>query len=388
MIIDEQSVNERLNHFCSYVSGPICLAVSGGGDSVAMMLHLAEWSKTSNRELIVLTVDHGLRKEAEQETAWVLDRAKELGLQARKLIVTSPNPSQNKSRVIRHRLLAIAMREFGSKILMLGHTLDDQAETTAMRLRMKSFRRGLAGMIWVSPSPVWPEGRGVFLVRPILKCKREDLRKTLRDAGESWIDDPSNEDTAYERIAWRRKIQKSPKKFDDLLMTRFRGNLYRRSEDKVLSDWITTSVEVHGDGTVVAKLREIHKAVWRPAAQLLIQVAAGHANPVTGQRMENLVFALNGKYFRPRTLGGTYIMRPQPETILTRDPGAEMTSVDGVWDGRFEKDENAPPIEPSNKKFAKSLPPDYEQGGWVALGLDRLKHWQKVFEISESIYKR
>lgn len=353
-----------------------------------MMLHLAEWAKTSNRELIVLTVDHGLRKEAEQETAWVADRAKELGLPSRILKVASPNPSQNKSRLNRHRLLAKATRECGSKILMLGHTLDDQAETVAMRIRKKSFRRGLAGMIWVSPSPVWPEGRGLFLVRPILKCKREDLRQSLKAAGESWIEDPSNEDTAYERIVWRRKIQKSPAKFEELLMNGFRGDLYRRSEDKVLSEWITTSVDVHRDGTVTAKLREIHKVVWRPVAQLLIQVAAGHANPVTGQRMENLVFALNGKYFRPRTLGGTYIIRPQPETILTRDPGAEMTSVDDVWDGRFVKDETAPPIEPSTKKVAKSLPPNYEQGGWVALAPDRLKHWQKVFEISESIYKK
>lgn len=388
MIIDEHSVTKRLDRFCSFVPGPICLAVSGGGDSVAMMLHVSEWANSNNREVIVLTVDHGLRKEAERETAWVVDRAKGLGLPSRVLKVNSPNPSQNKSRLYRHRLLANAMRERGSTILMLGHTLDDQAETIAMRLRMKAFRRGLAGMTWVSPSPVWPEGRGLFLVRPILKCKRDDLRKSLTAAGESWIDDPSNDNTAYERIVWRRKIQKSPEKFADLIQTRFRGNLIRRAEDRVLSEWIDTSVDVSADGTVTARLREVHKVVWRPAAQLLIQVAAGHANPVTGQRMENLVFALNGKYFRPRTLGGTYIMRPQPETIITRDPGAEMTSVDNVWDGRFEREPDAPPIEPSSKKVARSLPPDFEDGGWVALGAKRLKHWQKIFEISESIYKK
>lgn len=387
MIIDEPSVTKRLNCLCSFVPGPICLAVSGGGDSVAMMLHTAEWSKNNNRELIVLTVDHGLRKDAEKETAWVASRAKALGLSSRVLKVSNPNPSQNKSRKLRHKLLSNATRECGSTILLLGHTLDDQAETTAMRLRMKAYRRGLAGMAWVSPSPVWPEGRGIFLGRPILKCKREDLRKSLKDAGESWLDDPSNEDTAYERIVWRRKIQKSPKKFKELLQMRFSGNLTRRAEDRVLSEWIDTSVNVHADGTITARLREIHKSIWRPVAQLLIQTVAGHANPITGQRMENLVFALNGKYFRPRTLGGTYIMRPQPETIISRDPGADMTSIDGVWDGRFRREQNAPPIEPSNRKIARSLPPNYEEGGWVTLGSERLKHWQKVFEISEAGYK-
>ena len=385
MIIDERSGTKRLDRFSALASGPITLAVSGGGDSVAMLLHVYDWAKTNNRKLIVLTVDHGLRTEAKQETDWVLNRAQALGLPCEVLKVENPNPSQNKSRVVRHQLIAKTMRKLDSKILMLGHTLDDQVETVAMRERKKSFQRGLAGMAWISPSPVWPEGRGLFLVRPLLKSKRGDLRDRLLDVGESWINDPSNDNVAYERIAWRKKIEKSPKKFNELKQLQLRGEFIKRAEDLEVSKWITESVITSTDGTIIAPFRELHKAVWRPAVQLLLQVVAGHANPVAGKRMENIVFALNGKYFRPRTLGGTFLMRPNLETTVTRDPGAEMSDIDGVWDGRFERQPDAPIIVPTNRRVAKTLPRDYEQGGWKSIASDRLQHWQKIVEENEAI---
>lgn len=385
MIIDERSGAERLDRFSALASGPITLAVSGGGDSVAMLLYVYDWAKTNNRKLIVLTVDHGLRNEAEQETDWVSNRAKALGLPCQILKVDKPNPSQNKSRVIRHQLIAKTMRKFDSKILMLGHTLDDQVETVAMRERKKSFRRGLAGMAWISPSPVWPEGRELFLVRPLLKSRRGDLRDRLISAGESWIDDPSNDNIAYERITWRKKIEKSPEKFTELKQLQLRGEFIKRAEDIEVSKWVSASVITSSDGTIIAPFKELHKSVWRPAVQLLIQVVAGHANPVAGKRMDNIVIALNGKYFRPRTLGGTFLMRPNQEISITRDPGAEMLDIDGVWDGRYKRQTDAPAITPSDPKVARTLPPDYEQGGWKSLASDRLKHWQKIVEENEAI---
>lgn len=59
------------------------------------------------------------------------------------------------------------------------------------------------------PSPVWPEGRGVFLLRPLLDVRRADLRMFLADEGWSWLDDPANEDLHFARVRARRRLQPS-----------------------------------------------------------------------------------------------------------------------------------------------------------------------------------
>jgi tRNA(Ile)-lysidine synthase len=83
---------------------------------------------------------------------------------------------------------------------LLGHTADDLAEAAAMRAEGSS----VSDPRYWSPSPVWPEGRGVMLLRPLLGERRAALRAWLSGRGETWLDDPANDDPRSARARARR----------------------------------------------------------------------------------------------------------------------------------------------------------------------------------------
>ncbi|MAK63408.1 MAG: tRNA lysidine(34) synthetase TilS [Maricaulis sp.] len=192
-------------------AGTLGLACSGGSDSTALLLMAASWAKARGRRLHILTLDHGLRRESASEVLRVAARAKALGLPCEILSWSGDKPErglQAAARQARHTLLARACRSQGIRQLLLGHTQDDQAETVWMRLEAGGHWRGCSGMAPVAPSPLWPAGRDLQLLRPLLALRRTKLRDWLTRRGEGWLDDPSNQDEAYARIRIRRHLER------------------------------------------------------------------------------------------------------------------------------------------------------------------------------------
>ncbi|HVY50086.1 MAG TPA: tRNA lysidine(34) synthetase TilS, partial [Devosia sp.] len=179
----------------------IALAVSGGPDSLALMLLASRWASVPGRPaLLVYSVDHGLRPEASAEVAMVLSEATRLGLSARGLRWTTDKPEtgiQAAARKARYRLFASAMAEDGARCLLTAHHLGDQAETVLMRLAHGSGIEGLRGMDRFARI----EECDVF--RPLLGIDPDDLDNIVLEAGLSPVRDPSNSDRHYERVRWR-----------------------------------------------------------------------------------------------------------------------------------------------------------------------------------------
>jgi tRNA(Ile)-lysidine synthase len=187
------------------VAAPVAVALSGGGDSVAL-LHLAKtWADAAGRRLVAMTVDHGLQDASAEWSRRAGRQAAALGIAHRILAWTGAKPGAGlpaAARAARHALLAEAALAAGARVILMGHTADDLMEAELMR-------QGGAGApsprIW-SPSPAWPAGRGVFLLRPLLGHRRADLRTMLRALGETWIDDPANDDPRSARTLARRRL--------------------------------------------------------------------------------------------------------------------------------------------------------------------------------------
>jgi tRNA(Ile)-lysidine synthase len=176
------------------------LAVSGGPDSLALMLLAARWRRPGRPELFVYTVDHGLRPEAAVEAAMVVREAGALGLPARSLRWEGEKPAtgiQAAARVARYRLMGEAMEKDGVAILATAHHLGDQAETVLMRLAHGSGIDGLRGMDALSLV------EGCEVVRPLLSVRPEVLREVVSEAGLAPAYDPSNANEDYERVRWR-----------------------------------------------------------------------------------------------------------------------------------------------------------------------------------------
>jgi len=184
----------------------LVLAVSGGPDSMALLLLAAGWRDTlvAPPQLLAVTIDHGLRPEAAAEAEAVAGIALRLGVRHRTLHWTGAKPStglQAAARAARYELLAAAAHEAGARQILTAHTLDDQAETVLFRLARGSGVAGLAGMATVTRL-----AGGLELVRPLLGLPKARLVATLAAAGVGFAVDPSNADPRFTRPRLRRSM--------------------------------------------------------------------------------------------------------------------------------------------------------------------------------------
>lgn len=180
---------------------PLGLAVSGGGDSVAL-LHLAfDWATKRDVALHVATVDHGLRPESRNEAVFVQAICTDLGASHATLTLSGLQDGSGnlsaRARDARYYELSRWASSSGLDEVLLGHTMDDQAETVLMRLARGSGVEGLSGM-----APVINWG-GIQFRRPLLQLKRQQLRDWLVGHERRWIEDPTNDDLAYDRVKAR-----------------------------------------------------------------------------------------------------------------------------------------------------------------------------------------
>jgi tRNA(Ile)-lysidine synthase len=214
----------------------IALAVSGGGDSMAMLTLAHNWTRVWGVRLWVVTVDHGLREEARDEADMVARVCKELGHPHAILRWHWDGAGNLQAAARMARLQLIDRWRMGLEVVLMAHTADDVAEGFLMRLARGSGVEGLSAMSdssWVTPhkeipkrqltaeevtqtcAPPLPHRRvagvpayssGFRLIRPLLQERREDLRHYLRVLKGTWAEDPSNTDPRFERVRWRQAM--------------------------------------------------------------------------------------------------------------------------------------------------------------------------------------
>jgi tRNA(Ile)-lysidine synthase len=178
----------------------VLVACSGGADSLALAAATAFAAPRLGLRAGAVTVDHGLQPRSAERAAKVAAVLGELGLDpVRSTAVTVPQAGQGASgpeaaaRVARYGALDAAAREYGAAAVLLGHTLDDQAETVLLGLARGSGGRSLAGM---------PARRGPYR-RPLLAVRRAATGAACAELGlEPW-QDPHNTDFRFARARVR-----------------------------------------------------------------------------------------------------------------------------------------------------------------------------------------
>ncbi len=330
-------------------AGPIALGVSGGSDSAALMRVAAQWrSQNSNGApaVTILTVDHQLRAASAEEAETVRHRANALGLQHETLVWQGSKPDSGlaaAARDARYDLMTQWCVDNGVQRLLVGHTLDDQAETVLMRLARGSGVDGLSAM---SPETAL---RGVVLVRPFLDVSRAQLQSYLTALGETWIDDPTNADHAFERV----RVRKALEVLDELgvparqiATSARRLQRARRALEVKTAAAMERHVAVHPAGycVVAAELvtDEPDDIVLRVLNKSLMAVG-GLSYPPRQSGVEDLCERLHRGSVQTRTLAGCRISLQGEMIEIAREPGRmpkePMSLGEGqrvLWDGRFQ----------------------------------------------------
>jgi tRNA(Ile)-lysidine synthase len=184
---------------------PLGIAVSGGPDSLALLL-LAAAARPGMVECA--TVDHGLRDGSRAEAEMVASVCDRLGVPHRILVADWIDPPtaniQAEARTMRYRLLSEWAEQAGLPAIATAHHADDQAETLLMRLARGAGVRGLGG---TRASRALTER--VTLIRPLLGWRKSELMELVERAGLEAIDDPSNRDPRHDRSRIRLALEQS-----------------------------------------------------------------------------------------------------------------------------------------------------------------------------------
>ncbi|WP_121062993.1 tRNA lysidine(34) synthetase TilS [Chachezhania antarctica] len=316
----------------------IGIAVSGGGDSLALMDLLHKALELEGTRLRAATVDHGLRPEAADEARHAGQIAAQLGIPHDVLSwdgTKATSNMQDAARQARYRLLTEWAAAHDLPTIALGHTRDDQAETVLMRLGRAAGVDGLSAM-----APRRVEG-GVELLRPLLDISREDLRAHLGAQGIAWCDDPSNDDPRFERVRVRQAIRTlAPLGIDSAALAQVAGNMAR---SRAALDWAVTRA-AHGIVSVDAGdllfdragLSSLPEELARRLFARAVAWIAGDTYPPRRTPLMALVAAaIRGEQ---TTLGGCRLLQTGDTARLCRERQAveELESrTDAVWDGRW-----------------------------------------------------
>ena len=181
----------------------VLVAVSGGADSVGLLLVLSQLRRKLGVELVAAHVNHRLRgAEADADEAAAAAAAARLGVRFVRCDLGGRLRSddanlEERARRLRYAALRQLAAETGCGRIATGHTLDDQAETVLMRLVRGA---GLRGLTAIRPR------RRDGIVRPLIDCRRTAVRVVVEQAGLAFRHDASNDDPRFLRTQVRRRV--------------------------------------------------------------------------------------------------------------------------------------------------------------------------------------
>jgi tRNA(Ile)-lysidine synthase len=246
-------------------SGAWAVGVSGGADSVALLLLLRD---RPDLLLHVVHLDHETRGGASVEDArFVRTLAERLNLpcevERRSTVEPTLDPlpanASARYRAARIALFRHVVRQQGLSGVVLAHHADDQAETVLHRLLRGSGVAGLAGM-----SPRSSIG-GLTILRPLLGVRREQLRAVLRARGQAWREDASNASDAYVRNRLRRVLAVRPGLTEALV--------HLAASCRRFGEWLHTNTPDPGQALMASALLALPASLRRELARRWLAAA-------------------------------------------------------------------------------------------------------------------
>jgi len=342
-------VNDRkahlLDHFVSTFGTDrperLGIAVSGGSDSLGLLLLAREWADEGGPEPVAVTVDHGLREGSGSEAAQVAQLCAGMGIAHRTLEWDDWDGAGNLSdaaRRARYALIETWAEAEGIADVALGHTLNDVAETFVMRLAREAGVDGLSKM-----AASWRQGVVQFH-RPLLRVSRTELQTLLEGQGLCWVNDPTNTDDAFERA----RVRKAMAVLEDLGVTaRGLGNVAQHmSEVRATLYWYVflaaRSLVSFDRGEVMVErkgFRTLPRDIARRLVQEILRWISGADYAPRGKAVDLMLEAIRGG--TGMTLQGVILSVEAERLRFSREVKAvaNITAEPGAaWDGRWQLD--------------------------------------------------
>jgi tRNA(Ile)-lysidine synthase len=308
----------------------IAIAVSGGPDSMALCILTARWLQQQQQvkglshsvieeaavgmmmpllsnHVVGMVVDHGLRPESAMEALSVQHWLARLGMECQVLKcnwvegVPTSGHLQEAARNARYNLMEQACRRHSIRILLMAHHADDQAELFMMRMARGSGVIGLAGMAFISSifprKPLLDGTCDLLLIRPLLDLTKHDLYRVCEEAGQEWIEDPTNRKQIFARNCIRQALEEPP--FDELRVQiqrliaacRKTRALLDKERDKLLQDIVSVSQDFAFATINLGRMSSSHAsdALLGRVLVAVLQFIAQREKPPRGRALQKLM---------------------------------------------------------------------------------------------------
>lgn len=318
-------------------TGRIGVAVSGGGDSTALLHLVSRWAAHVGAAVQVVTVDHTLRHGSADEARSVADFCAALGLRHDTLVWDTWDGHGNvqaAARTARYGLMSNWARAAEVATICLGHTQDDVAESYLMRLSRKAGIDGLAEMDRQF------RRSGLDWCRPLLPVSRADLRDYLARQSLGFVDDPSNDDVDFERVRARQAVTTLADFGLTAAALQHAAQTARTARD-ALDYYTATEARRHarleGGDIILTDLSalptEMRRRLWAKSVQWMSR----NGYPPRASTIQSLQegLSLNGQ----ATGAGCLAIQQGRDVRIAREPNAVKTqtaAAPGTWDQHWQ----------------------------------------------------
>ncbi len=306
----------------------VLVAVSGGIDSIVLLVVLSELESDFNLELSVAHLDHGLRGESSAEDAeFVRSRARELGYEARvdrrpvKPLAEEENLSlEEAARSVRYDFLRETAEKRGQRLIALGHNKNDQAETILMHLLRGTGLRGLGGM---------KERSGPY-IRPLLRTSRESIEDYARGKGLNYRVDETNTDTDFTRNRIRHRLLPKLKEEFNPRVVEVLVRLGRHAREaqsfidgevEAAAEELRVPEEEKGNCFRRDEFLELHPCLQKKTIRKFIEETKGDFQDLTAAHVDEVLRKLNREPARTRLdLPGITFILTREQACFARKP--------------------------------------------------------------------
>jgi tRNA(Ile)-lysidine synthetase-like protein len=351
------------------ITFPAAIAVSGGMDSLALLLLAQHVAQKNGGHIVALTVDHGLRAESKEEALQVQKWAQERGIEHVILSWEGEKPTlriQEKAREARYRLLTDWCKNNGISTLLLGHHAQDQEETFWLRLSSGSGLDGLGGMRTKT------QRDGMTFIRPLLAFSKERLKATLLAENQAWIQDPSNQNPRFFRGRLRSVLEEEG--LDSRRLMKVMGKLQEDADfiRDSLHQSLQETIHIHEGGYLTLKrsvFETLHPTLQKRVISYVMTWFSGDDYPPRSIQVQGVIERLADKRWiaspplearndggaaslrgsitteaiqKPFTSGGIYWITREKDILLLREKRAiketlNLDELEGktLWDQRF-----------------------------------------------------
>lgn len=196
------------NKLNALFGGRVAIAVSGGSDSMALLMLMKQYCGEINCDFIAITIDHNLRSESAEEAKEVGKILEKFHIEHKIIKWEGEKPKSNiqeTARIARYELLTKYCKDHNINYLFTAHQMNDQAENFLIRAERGSGIYGLAG---INNKIIL---NGITVLRPLLKVLKSDLQAYLNQLQIKWVDDPSNYNECFTRVKHRKFLEDNQK---------------------------------------------------------------------------------------------------------------------------------------------------------------------------------